>query len=96
MQGKSNKQYSDSAQIVGLATMIGLATLLCIGISHLGQAPTPPEYGPPHNYWVPTEEDQRWLDSLYMQVKETEADVDTLNASVDRIESKLDNMIEER
>ena len=96
MQGKNNKQYTNSAQMAGLAMFAGLTLLLCICISRIAPTPMPPEHGPPHNYWVPTEEDQLWLDSLYMQVKETEADADTLNSSVDRIESKLDNMIEEK
>ena len=46
--------------------------------------------------WIPTEEDLLWIDSLQTQVKDIETDVNELNVSVNRIDRKLDNMIEER
>jgi len=50
--------------------------------------------GPPHNYWVPTEDDIQYIDSLHKKVQAIEMDVDTLHNSVDRIEQKIDHMIE--
>ena len=52
--------------------------------------------GPPNNYWIPTEADIMWIDSLQTQVKDIETDVNELNVSVNRIDRKLDDMIEER
>ena len=47
-------------------------------------------------YWIPTEADLIWIDSLQTQVKDIETDVNELNVSVNRIDRKLDDMIQER
>ena len=49
-----------------------------------------------HQYWIPNEADQIWLDSLYEQVKRTEDDVIDLNESVNRIDRKIDEIILDR
>jgi peptidoglycan hydrolase CwlO-like protein len=48
------------------------------------------------DYWIPTEADLIWIDSLQTQVKDIETDVNELNVSVNRIDRKLDDMIQER
>ena len=64
-------------------------------------------YGPSHNYEVPekcdttvldtiTEEDIMVLDTMLIQVQDIEKDIDTLHVRMDRIESKIDIMLEEQ
>ena len=64
-------------------------------------------YGPSHNYQVPekcddtvqdtiTEEDIMVLDTMLIQVKDIEKDIDTLHVRMDRIEHKIDIMLEEQ
>tara|TARA_Y100001972_G_C7596599_1_gene298985 strand:- start:502 stop:897 length:396 start_codon:yes stop_codon:yes gene_type:complete len=44
-------------------------------------------------YWIPTEEDKKYIDSLYNIVKATESDIDTISQDVERIIRKLDIII---
>jgi hypothetical protein len=64
-------------------------------------------YGPSHNFEVPeecdgvemdtiTEEDIMVLDTMLIQVQDIEKDIDTLHVRMDRIESKIDIMLEEQ
>ena len=64
-------------------------------------------YGPSHNYQVPekcddivqdtiTEEDIMILDTMLIQVQDIEMDIDTLHIRIDRIEDKIDDLIEEQ
>ena len=64
-------------------------------------------YGPSHNYEVPdvdndimqdtiTVEDIMVLDTMLIQVQDIEKDIDTLHVRMDRIESKIDIMLEEQ
>ena len=64
-------------------------------------------YGPSHNFEVPeecdgeeadtiTEEDIMVLDTMLIQVKDIEKDIDTLHVRMDRIEHKIDIMLEEQ
>ena len=64
-------------------------------------------YGTSHNYEVPekcddtvqdtiTEEDIMVLDTMLIQVQDIEKDIDTLHVRMDRIESKIDIMLEEQ
>ena len=96
MQGKSNKQYTDSARFAGYG-IIGM--IVCIIIATVVPLPEdidPRPIGPAHNYWVPTEKDIQELDSLHDIVKETNTDLDTVRKSIDRCIDKLDAIYEER
>ena len=64
-------------------------------------------YGPSHNFEVPekcdtikldtiTAEDIMVLDTMLIQVKDIEKDIDTLHVRMDRIEQKIDIMLEEQ
>jgi hypothetical protein len=64
-------------------------------------------YGPSHNFEVPeecdgaevdtiTEEDIMVLDTMLIQVQDIEMDIDTLHIRIDRIEDKIDDLIEEQ
>ena len=98
MQGKSNKQYENSMRAIGYAFvgMIGLMIVLggyelykhCMHHYSDTHIETPES-----NYWIPSEEDKLWLDSLYEQVKRTEDDVLELNQSVNRIDRKIDEIM---
>ena len=92
MQGKSNKQYSDSARVAGYA-IIGV--IVCMIVATMMPAPVmkdPRPAGPGYNYWIPTEEDKMYLDSLHDIVNETKTNVDTIGSMVDRCIEKLDEM----
>ena len=91
MQGKSNKQYTDSARMAGFA-IIGLIAMIVIA-SILGQSDaTEDPKSEPTDYWMPTEEDKMYLDSLDTIVNETKTNVDTIGKMVDRCIEKLDEM----
>ena len=95
MQGKSNKQYSDSARFAGIAAFAIVTIVLIMSIGVLippSQGGDPRPAGPGYNYWMPTEEDKMYLDSLYTIVKETESNVDTISNVLDRCIEKLDNI----
>ena len=96
MQGKSPKQYSDSARFAGYG-IIGV--IVCMIVATMLPAPMmndPRPAGPAYNYWVPTEEDIIALDSLHDIVKETNTDLDTVRKSLDRCIDKLDAIYKER
>jgi len=44
-------------------------------------------------YWIPTEEDKKYIDSLYTIVEATKSDIDTISQDVERIIRKLDIII---
>ena len=96
MQGRSNKQYKDSAQMMGLAAFVGITMLFIYGLSLLAKDmpsnPDPRPIGPAYNYWIPTAEDEKYLDSLHNIVNETKSNVDTIGNMVDRCIKKLDEM----
>ena len=48
------------------------------------------------NLFIPTEEDIMVLDTLYDMVKETEQDIDSIFIDIDKINQKLDDLIEQR
>ena len=100
MQGKTNKQYQDSARNVGIACIGMIIVLTAIAGTELydhverhwnstNTDPVPTE----GNYWIPSEDDKLWLDSLYEQVKKTKDDVIELNQSVNRIDRKIDEIM---
>jgi hypothetical protein len=96
MQGKSNKQYHDSARNVGIACIGMIIVLVAIAgtelyehVEHHWNTDIPVD----NNYWIPNEADKLWLDSLYEQVKRTEDDVLELNESVNRIDRKIDEIM---
>ena len=96
MQGKSPKQYSDSARAAGFA-IIGVIMIMMIApFIPMTDSTDPRPAGPGYNYWVPTEEDIQELDSLHDIVKETNTDLDTVRKSLDRCLDKLDVLIESK
>jgi hypothetical protein len=87
----------------------GIFILLIIGNSILRGDRIDPnkQYGPSHNYIVPekgdtvkldtiTEEDIMVLDTMLNQVQDIEKDIDTLHIRIDRIEDKIDVLIEDQ
>ena len=95
MQGKSNKQYEDSARFAGFAAFLIVTTILILSVGTLFPPPQggdPRPAGPGYNYWMPTDEDKMYIDSLYNIVKETESNVDTISNTLDRCIEKLDQM----
>ena len=95
MQGRSNKQYEDSARHAGIAAFAIVTIVLIMSIGTLIPPPQggdPRPAGPGYNYWMPTDEDKMYLDSLYTIVKETESNVDTISNVLDRCIKKLDNI----
>jgi hypothetical protein len=95
MQGRSNKQYQDSARFAGIAAFAIVTIILIMSIGTLfppSQGGDPRPAGPGYNYWMPTDEDKMYLDSLYTIVKETESNVDTISNTLDRCIKKLDNI----
>ena len=43
-------------------------------------------------YWIPTEEDIAYQDSMWLIIDETKKDVDTLKESIDHIIERLDEI----
>ena len=48
--------------------------------------------GPPHNYWIPTEEDIAYQDSMWIIIKQTQYEVDTIKESIDQIIIRLEDI----
>ena len=98
MQGKRKDQITFSYKVCVYS--ISAIVILVVGLAliewTMPQPVDPRPAGPNYNYWTPTEDDMLTLDSLYNIVRETEEDVEELNHSVDRIDSKLDDMIDEQ
>jgi len=93
MQSKRDRQKMDSISIAG-AGLFGILILIFImGISNLVTTTSTPIQGPPHNYWVPTDEDILYQDSMYQIIKDTDSNMDTCHISMDRIIQKLDIII---
>ena len=93
MQSKRDRQKMDSISIAG-AGLFGILILIFImGISNLVTTTSTPIQGPPHNYWVPTDEDILYQDSMYQIIKETDSNMDTINQGMARIIKKLDIII---
>jgi len=55
-----------------------------------------PKQANDENLFVPTEEDIMVLDTLYDMVKETEQDIDSIFIDIDKINQKLDDLIEQK
>jgi len=51
--------------------------------------------GNKHEKWTPTEEDQCYIDSLWVIVNNTQMDVDTIKTHMDTIMIKLDQLHDE-
>jgi len=97
MQGKTNKQVQDSMKFAGLA-IFGIFTLVFV-LAMANMIPDTPAaaemHGPPHNYWVPTEDDILYQDSMYQIIEATRTNMDTINKGMERILLKLDVIIYE-
>jgi hypothetical protein len=98
MQGRRKDQIEFSYKVcaIGLVCIVALVIALGVWKWNVPRPVDPRPAGPTYNYWIPTDEDMLTLDSLYNIVRETEEDVEELNHSVDRIDSKLDDMIDEQ
>tara|TARA_R110001592_G_scaffold311830_1_gene586833 strand:- start:213 stop:590 length:378 start_codon:yes stop_codon:yes gene_type:complete len=98
MQGKTNKQYESSMRAIGYA-FVGMIIMMIVLGGHELYKHCMHHYWdthievPDNNYWIPSEADKLWLDSLYEQVKRTEDDVIDLNATVNRIDRKIDEIM---
>ena len=98
MQGKTNKQIKDSGRGAFIAICGAIVLMLVYGSIELYKHCERHYWNthietPENNYWIPSEADKLWLDSLYEQVKRTEDDVLELNQSVNRIDRKIDEIM---
>ena len=95
---------------LGLFCSIGGVFIIIIMINSIlrGDSIDPnKQYGPNSNYevitdeecdsiFVPTADDHLVLDTMLNQVQNIEMDIDTLHIRIDRIEDKIDDLIEEQ
>lgn len=95
MQSKRDKQKRDSITIAGAGLCGMLALVFVLAISNLVTTTSSPVQGPVNNYWVPTDEDIMYQDSMYQIIKETDSNMDTINQGMTRIIKKLDVIIYE-
>jgi len=93
MQSKRNKQKVDSMTLVGLGLFGIVVVVFALAISNLLTNVSSPVQGPVNNYWVPTNEDILYQDSMYQIIKDTENNMDTINIGMARIIKKLDIII---
>ena len=93
MQNKRDKQKRDSTSLAGLGLGSILVIVFVMAISNLVTTTSSPVQGPVNNYWVPTDEDVLYQDSMYQIIKETETDMDTIHTGMARIIKKLDIII---
>jgi len=92
-QGKRKDQIEFSYKVCVIASILAVAVIASLGLWRWTAEPTAPYET---ELWIPTEQDIIWIDSLHNQVKNIEDDVIELNVSVNRIDRKLDNMIDEQ
>ena len=91
MQGMKNNWDA-----IDLAMFAMLIVLFLYGVSQLAKAtPATTDPRPTRDAWTPTAEDQKYIDSLYDIVKETESNVDTISTTLDRCLTKLDSIANE-
>lgn len=95
MQSKRDRQKMDSISIAGAGLCGMLALVFVVAISNLVTTTSSPVQGPVNNYWVPTDEDILYQDSMYQIIKETDSNMDTINQGMTRIIKKLDVIIYE-
>ena len=93
MQSKRDKQKGDSMSLAGAGLCGIVVVVFVLAISNLVTTTSSPVQGPPHNYWVPTDEDILYQDSMYQIIKDTENNMDTINDGMARIIKKLDIII---
>ncbi len=96
MQGKRDNQITFSYKVCAIGILGIVCIVSALAINEWMTEPQPVEEVQSIDIWIPTEQDMLTIDSLYTIVKETEEDVEELNQSVDRIDNKLDDLIEER
>ena len=93
MQSKRDRQKTDSTSLAGLGLCGILVVVFVLAISNLVTTTSSPVQGPVNNYWVPTDEDIMYQDSMYQIIKETDSDMDTIHIGMARIIKKLDIII---
>ena len=92
-QGKRKDQVNFSYKVCAIGMVAIIFIVIGMWISRWTATPTAPY---DNKLWIPTEQDIVWIDSLHNQVKDIEDDVIELNVSVNRIDRKLDDMIDEQ
>ena len=98
-QGKTNRQIQFSYRMVFYG-VIAIAILMVL--MWLIETPQPVECAPVvdveqcDSVFVPTEDDVLVLDTMLNQVQDIEKDIDTLHIRMNRIEIKIDEMLEEQ
>lgn len=92
-QGKSKHQVEFSYKVCAIGMVAIVLIVIGMWLSRWTASPDAPY---DNKLWIPTEQDIIWIDSLHNQVKDIEDDVIELNVSVNRIDRKLDDMIEEQ
>jgi len=92
-QGKSKHRIEFSYRLCAIGMVAIVLIVIGMWLSRWTATPTAPY---DNKLWIPTEEDIVWIDSLHNQVKDIEDDVIELNVSVNRIDRKLDDMIDEQ
>ena len=89
-----NKFFKTS---LGIICIFGgtLALLIFLTTAFRGESvvidPEDPK-GPPNNYWVPTEEDIKYQDSMFQIIEQTQREVDTIKERMEGIIYKLDRL----
>jgi len=92
-QGKRKDQVEFSYKVCAIGMVVIVAIVVAMWLSRWTASPAAPYE---NKLWIPTEQDIIWIDSLHNQVKDIEDDVIELNVSVNRIDRKLDDMIDEQ
>jgi len=95
MQSKRSKQTQDSTRFASYGLFGIIVVVFMVAIANLVETKSDTTHlqGPPHNYWVPTDEDILYQDSMYAIIKQTETNMDTINQGMERILLKLDIII---
>jgi len=62
-------------------------------LSYIAPEPKDPTEGIPHNFWVPTQEDINYQDSMWSIINKTQDEVDTIKENMEHIMHKLDKLI---
>ena len=76
----------------GLFVFMGGSILFIVLMNYiLPKTPSPTE-GIPHNYWIPTEEDIQYQDSMFQIIQQTQFEVDTIKQDIDKILYKLERL----
>lgn len=76
----------------GLLVFMGFTIGFVLIGGYFAPEPEPPTEGIPHNFWIPTEEDIKYQDSMYQIIHQTQFEVDTIKKSLNHIMYKLERL----